>query len=87
MIDAQAKKLEIIERVLHLDSEEDLLMVDDLLDALNAQDAGFDDIPSMPPITATEMIAGIREAEADIKAGRVYTHEEAKAIAQQWRQA
>jgi len=83
----QARKLEIIEQVLHLDSDEALALLEQALKTLAGSIPGEEDIPAMPPRGPEELAARLDQARADIKAGRTFSSEEMIARAQQWRAA
>jgi hypothetical protein len=79
------RKLEIIERVLHLSLDEELDVVESALETLAVSIPGEEDVPPMPARSAAELTARLAEARADIKAGRTFSHEEVIAMAQKWR--
>ncbi len=87
MMNAQTRKLEIIERVLHLESEEALALVEQALEMAEASIPGEDEIPAMPTRSKQEIAARLEQARADVQAGRTLTHEELVARTQQWRTA
>lgn len=86
-MDTKTRRLDIIERVLHLDDDTGLSMIEQVLEMLETAIPGEDDIPPMPPRSAAELAADLEEARADIKAGRTFTQAEVLTLTQQWRAA
>ena len=87
MMNTQTRKLEIIEQVLHLDSDEALAVVEQALKMLQASIPDEDDIPAMPPRSKQEIADRLAQALADVRAGRTFTTEEVLARIQQQRVA
>lgn len=84
---AQTRKLEIIERVLHLEGEESLALVEQALEMLQTNIPGEEDIPIMPTRSKEEIARRLTQSLADMQAGHGITSEEMRARAQQWRGA
>lgn len=83
----QARKLEIIERVLHLESDEALATVEQVLEMLEISIPGEGEIPIMPLRSKQEIAARLEQARADVQTGQTLTHEELVARTQQWHRA
>ena len=84
---AQTRKLEIIERVLHLEDDESLSAVEKVLEMRQTAILGEDEVPMMPARTSQEIAALLTQARADVQAGRTLTSDELRTRAKQWRAA
>lgn len=72
----QTRKLEIIERVINLHSEEALALLEEALSAFEPALPGEQDIPAMPPRSKAEVATRLSEARAQGKAGQTLTSDE-----------
>ena len=87
MVDIHTRKLELIERLLHLQHDEAISRVEEVMAEVERPIAGEADVPAMPTRSQEELAAGLENARADVRAGRTLTHEEMMARAQQWKAA
>lgn len=85
-MDTKTRKLEIIERVIHLDDETDLSMIEQVLEMLETAIPGEDDIPPMPPRSAAEIKARYAQSLREVGESQGHSQEEIVALTQQWRQ-
>jgi hypothetical protein len=86
MLDQKSRKLNIIEEVLHLQSDEQLAQLEELLVSLRITTAD-EEIPAMPAQSQADIKADFEQALREISSGDSYSHEEIVAMAQQWRAA
>ena len=84
---AQTRKLEIIERVLHLEDDALLAAVEEALEMRPVAIPGEDEIPAMPARTSQEIADRLTQARVDVRAGRTLTSQELRERAKQWRAA
>ncbi|WP_035562737.1 hypothetical protein [Hymenobacter sp. IS2118] len=87
MMNTQTRKLEIIEQVLHLESEEALAIIEQALEMLQTSIPSEDDIPAMPLRSKQEITDRLAQAEDDVRAGRTFTTQEVLARIEQQRGA
>lgn len=72
----QTRKLGIIERVIQLDDEEALAVLEEALAAFESALPGEQNIPPMPPRSQAEVSARLAEARAQAKTGQTLTSAE-----------
>lgn len=87
MITTQTRKLDIIERIINLNNEEALAVLEEVLAAFGLALPGEEAIPPMPPRSKAEITARLAEARAQAKAGQTFTSNEVLARVQQQRAA
>ena len=79
MPDQQTRKLNIIEEVLHLESDEGLAQLEQLLAALRITPAE-DEFPLMPHRSAAEIKARYEQSLRELEAGEGLDHEQVVAM-------
>jgi len=85
-MNSQSEKLDLIQEILYLESDDLLHRVRDYLHSLKQQPAaGEDYYPRLPPRSAAEIEENYQQALREAESGDVFTHEEVVAMTQQWR--